>query len=88
MTFTVAIAGKGGTGKTTVASLLIRELVKRGKKPVLAVDSDPDANLATGIGLPVFKTVGQTQQEWLKSRGDIGIYRLVIRQGWKVFHAM
>jgi len=67
MTWTVAVAGKGGTGKTTVASLLVRELLNRGKKPVLAVDSDPDANLSSGLGLKVHKTVGQVQQEWLNS---------------------
>ncbi len=67
MTWTVAVAGKGGTGKTTVASLLVKELLNRDKKPVLAVDSDPDANLSSGLGLKVHKTVGQVQQEWLHS---------------------
>lgn len=71
MSFTVAVAGKGGTGKTTVASLMVRELIKQGKKPILAVDSDPDANFHTGLGLPVFKTVGQIQQDWVKTRGEI-----------------
>jgi len=59
MTWTVAIAGKGGTGKTTVASLLIRGLARLGKGPVLAVDADPDTNLHTGLGMTVNKTVGQ-----------------------------
>lgn len=71
MTWTVAVAGKGGTGKTTVAALLVKELLGRGKKPVLAVDSDPDANLSSGLGLEVHKTVGQVQQEWLSSLDKI-----------------
>lgn len=71
MTLTIAVAGKGGTGKSSVAGLVIREMVKRGKHPILAVDSDPDANLHTYIGMKVFKSVGQVQQDWLKSRGEI-----------------
>ena len=71
MAWTLAFAGKGGTGKTTLAGLVVRELVRRGTTPVLAVDSDPNSNLHMGIGLPVFKTVGQIQEEWLKSRDAI-----------------
>ncbi|WP_027718505.1 AAA family ATPase [Desulfovirgula thermocuniculi] len=52
MAFTIAIAGKGGTGKTTLAALIIRELVRAGKKPVLAVDADANANLHEALGMP------------------------------------
>jgi len=47
----IAISGKGGTGKTTLAALLARALAGEGR-PVLAVDADPDANLASALGLP------------------------------------
>ncbi|WP_028108800.1 AAA family ATPase [Ferrimonas futtsuensis] len=47
----IAITGKGGVGKTTLAGLLARGLARQGIK-VLAVDADPDANLAGAIGLP------------------------------------
>ena len=46
----VAISGKGGVGKTTFASFLIKALVNKGKK-VLAIDADPDANLAQALGI-------------------------------------
>ena len=45
MTPVIAVAGKGGSGKTTLAALLVRCLLDRGCKPVLAVDADPNANL-------------------------------------------
>ncbi len=47
----IAISGKGGVGKTTFASFLIRALADQGKK-VLAIDADPDANLAQALGVP------------------------------------
>jgi CO dehydrogenase maturation factor len=46
----IAVSGKGGVGKTTFASFLIRALVLEGKR-VLAIDADPDANLAQALGL-------------------------------------
>ena len=46
----LAVSGKGGVGKTTLASLLIRTFNQQGKR-VLAIDADPDANLAAGIGI-------------------------------------
>jgi len=47
----IAIAGKGGVGKTTLAGLLARSWAAEGKK-VLAIDADPDANLASALGIP------------------------------------
>jgi len=48
----IAISGKGGTGKTTLAALLSRTLAQDGR-PVIAVDADPDANLAAALGMPM-----------------------------------
>jgi CO dehydrogenase maturation factor len=47
----LAISGKGGVGKTTFAALLIKTLSEEGKR-VLAIDADPDANLAAALGIP------------------------------------
>jgi len=47
----IAISGKGGVGKTTLAGMMARILANRGRK-VLAIDADPDSNLASAIGLP------------------------------------
>lgn len=47
----IAVSGKGGVGKTTFSSLLIRTLDEQGKH-VLAIDADPDANLAAAVGIP------------------------------------
>ncbi len=46
----IAVSGKGGVGKTTFAALLIRTLNDQGKH-VLAIDADPDANLAAAVGI-------------------------------------
>lgn len=47
----IAVSGKGGVGKTTFSAMLIRTLNEQGKK-VLAIDADPDANLASAVGIP------------------------------------
>jgi CO dehydrogenase maturation factor len=47
----LAVSGKGGVGKTTFSALLIRTLNNQGKR-VLAIDADPDANLAAALGIP------------------------------------
>ena len=46
----IAVSGKGGVGKTTLSALLIKYFRDQGKK-VLAIDADPDANLATALGV-------------------------------------
>ena len=58
MAYVIALAGKGGTGKTTIAALLVRLLAARKLGPVLAVDADPNANLGEVLGVPAQATVG------------------------------
>ena len=63
MTSTIAVAGKGGTGKTTIAGLLIRRLAAAQAGPILAIDADPASNLNTVLDLPLEKTVGDVREE-------------------------
>ncbi|MCK4273387.1 MAG: AAA family ATPase [Dehalococcoidales bacterium] len=64
MSFSIAVAGKGGTGKTSVTSLVIRYLLKNDLGTVLAVDADPNSNLAENLGLEVRQTVGRILNEF------------------------
>lgn len=66
MPFTIALAGKGGTGKTTVAGMLIKYLLKNGKIPILAVDADSNANLNEVLGVEVEDTLGNAREEMKK----------------------
>jgi len=59
LSFNIAVAGKGGSGKTSIASLIIRYLKKSSLEPILAVDADPNSNLAESLGLEVRQTVGR-----------------------------
>lgn len=65
MTTTFAVAGKGGTGKTTVAALLIRYLVAHDMGSVLAIDADPSSNLNLALGVPLEQTIGNVREEAL-----------------------
>jgi CO dehydrogenase maturation factor len=73
MPFSIALAGKGGTGKTTVAGLLVKYLISSGKKPVLAVDADSNANLNEVLGLEVTDSLGQAREEMKKGQVPSGM---------------
>ncbi len=62
----IAFSGKGGSGKTTLASLMIRELIRTEKRPVLAVDADPNATLALTLGVPCSGTIADLRDEMLR----------------------
>ena len=57
MSYNIAVAGKGGNGKTSISSLVIRHLMKNSPGPILAVDADPNTNLGESLGLNVNQTV-------------------------------
>ena len=63
MALTIAVAGKGGTGKTTLSGLMVDYLCKHGKTPVLAVDADANANLNEVLGVEVETTLGEIREE-------------------------
>ena len=74
MSTVVAITGKGGVGKTTVAGLMISYLKQNGKVPVLAVDADPDSNLPEALGLEPDKsiaTIGGAREYFFVSRDNV-----------------
>ena len=59
----IAVAGKGGVGKTTLCGLLIKHLCKTGKSPVLAVDADANSNLNEVLGVEIGQTMGEIREE-------------------------
>jgi CO dehydrogenase maturation factor len=59
MGYTIAIAGKGGTGKTTIAALIVRIIKEKKLGSILAVDADPNSNLCEALGLELKETIGQ-----------------------------
>lgn len=63
MTMKIAVAGKGGVGKTTFTALLIRELVLKGKGVILAVDADPNSNLNEALGIVVEESISDILEE-------------------------
>jgi len=73
MPFSIALAGKGGTGKTTIAGMLIKYLVIKGKTPVLAVDADSNANLNEVLGLEVIDTLGNAREEMKNGKVPSGM---------------
>jgi CO dehydrogenase maturation factor len=58
LSFSIAVAGKGGTGKTSLTSLIIRYLSKNRAGPIMAIDADPNANLGESLGLDADTTIG------------------------------
>ena len=67
MTVQIAVAGKGGTGKTSFSALLIKYLIENGKSPILAVDADANANLNEALGFPI---ENETVSELIASTKD------------------
>lgn len=67
MAYVVALAGKGGTGKTSIAALTIKYLMEKRQKAVLAVDADSNACLNEALGVDVHATIGRLREESLET---------------------
>ena len=67
----IAVAGKGGVGKTTLCGLLIQYLCQSGKKPVLAVDADANSNLNEVLGVEIGQTLGELREEIERAGSDL-----------------
>lgn len=59
----IAVAGKGGVGKTTLSGLVVQYLCEKGKRPVLAVDADANSNLNEVLGVEAEMTLGEIREE-------------------------
>ena len=59
----IAVAGKGGTGKTVIASLLLKFLTENGRGRVLAIDADPATSLPSALGVRIKRTIGDVRDE-------------------------
>ncbi len=66
MSKVIAMAGKGGVGKTTVSALVTRYFTKQQSEPLLAIDADPNSNLGETLGLKIEKTVGDIRENFMK----------------------
>jgi CO dehydrogenase maturation factor len=66
MTTTIALAGKGGVGKTTVAAMIIKYLAQNQTGSILAIDADPSSNLNMVLGLDLEWTVGDIREDMLE----------------------
>lgn len=71
MSYTIAVAGKGGTGKTTLCGMMIDYLIKNGKSPVLAVDADANSNLNEVLGVEVESTIGAIREEVTRAEMEV-----------------
>jgi CO dehydrogenase maturation factor len=71
MTRVIAMAGKGGTGKSTTAAALIRAIVEAGHTPLLAVDADANASLGDLIGIEAEFTLGGVREDFMGERAGI-----------------
>ncbi len=72
MAWTIAVAGKGGTGKTTISALIVQNFLKNHPGgPVLAIDADPNSTLAEAIGISRNETVADIMEEVRKNIDSI-----------------
>jgi len=80
MSYSIALAGKGGTGKTTMAGMLIKYLLKKNKTPILAVDADCNANLNEVLGVEITGTLGNAREEMKKGEVPSGMTKDVFME--------
>lgn len=66
----IAVSGKGGVGKTILATLLIRKLVTTGHRSILAIDADPDSNLPDALGVSVERSLGDIREELISKQSE------------------
>lgn len=75
LTFSIAISGKGGTGKTTISALLLNLLKNHSGSPILGVDADPNSNLNEALGVKANMSVGKAREMLLENKDKLGPYQ-------------
>ena len=85
MPYTIAVAGKGGTGKTTLCGLMIDWMIKNGRKPILAVDADANSNLNEVLGVEEPMTLGDIREEVAKAEQNGSIPSGMSKQDYMEF---
>ncbi len=70
MKLSIAIAGKGGTGKTTFSAMLVRALREKGIRPILAVDADPNSTLADALGVDEGRPLADIREQGSSAEGS------------------
>ena len=73
MTKIIAIAGKGGVGKSTFSSLLIKNIIERVDNIILAVDADSNSTLGQMLGVKVEQSIGDLREEFLKEKDSMNV---------------
>lgn len=68
MTYTIAVTGKGGTGKSTLSACLVKLLLDKNIRPVLAVDADPNSSLGTLVGVEIDETISGTRDDLMEEK--------------------
>jgi len=81
----IAVAGKGGTGKTTLCGMLVKYLADREKGNVLAVDADPNSNLNEVLGVTAPVSLGDIREEVLKNTSVGSVPGGMSKQGYMDF---
>ncbi|MEM2865549.1 MAG: AAA family ATPase [Candidatus Hadarchaeales archaeon] len=84
----MVFCGKGGVGKTFLASASVRLLAEGGRRRVLAVDADPSSGLSQALGVEVRRTVEDLRREWISSLGKVSREELALSLDYGVLRAM
>ena len=71
MAFIVAVAGKGGVGKSTLSALMIKVIAERTRTVVMAIDADPTSNLGDKLGMNVEHTIGELREDLLRKAEEL-----------------